>query len=390
MINILTPTQLQNYPQSIVELFQGLEEFVITDIARRLKKTGQITSTAEWQKNQAELYNIKNVELKIAKVLNLSLEQIDSLFPDIAEASLDQEANIYKKAGYKPITLKESQALKDYLKAAIKNTRGDIENITQSLGFAEIQNGKVAYNSIAKFYQKELNLANVKIISGTQDYNTAIKQAVRKIAESGIRTVNYESGYSINIDSAARRAVLTSVHQMSQEMSNYNLEKLIPNKDDRYVEVTSHFPCRPSHLKFQGRVFKVVGSDENYPNLEESTGLGTATGLKGINCRHDYFPFIPNVSVRIYTDEQLKDMEKKSEETFNYKDESYTPYEATQYQRALENEIRKLKRENLMYKETGLDKDAKATNSQINALRREYKNFSEVAGISEKKNRLTI
>ena len=168
----------------------------------------------------------------------------------------------------------------------------------------------------------------MQISTGAIDYNTAIRQAVKKLSESGVRQINYESGRSNEVYAATRRAVITSVHQMTEEMTKQNMNKLIPDKESQYVEVTSHFPCRPSHLSFQGRVFKVVGSEPGYPNLEEATQLGSGSGLKGVNCRHDYYPFIPQISVRAYSDKELEDMERKSKETFSYEDKEYTPYEA--------------------------------------------------------------
>lgn len=386
MINILTPNQLDQIPQPFEELFQDLETFIIQDFSRRLKKTGKITSTAEWQRQQAKLFGIKNIEAKIASIMNLSNDQIETLFPDIALVSLNAEMEIYKAAKLNTIDYK-SKAIQDYVKVAIKATKDDIENLTQSMGFAEVQNGKVVYSNIAKFYQKELNMAHAKVMTGTQDYNSAIKQATKKLSESGLRRINYESGRSVEAYAAARTSVLTGVHQMTEQMSIDTMNKIIPNKDDQYVEVTSHFPCRPSHLNFQGRVFKVVGSDKDYPNLAESTGLGTPGGLKGVNCRHDYYTFIPDISVRAYTDAELKDMEKKSKEKITYKDTEYTPYEATQYQREIERNIRETKRQLIAYKETGLDEEFKISSARLNSLNKEYKDFSSASDIRPKNER---
>lgn len=381
---MLRPEELENIPNTFIELFSELESFVIQDISRRLKKTGELTSTAEFQKERAKLIGIRNVESKISEILKLANNQIESLFPEIALTSINAEMEIYKKAGLKPRDFNKTKEFQDYIKAAIKNTKGDIENITQSLGFAEMQNGKRVYNDIAKFYQKEMNIANVKIVSGVQDYNSAIKDAVKKLSKSGLRYVDFENGWSNNLDVAVRRSIITSVHQMTQEITNFNLERIIPNEDDRYVEVTAHFPCRPQHLDFQGRVFKLVGSTAEYPNLVEATDLGSVTGLKGANCTHDYYPYVLGASVRAYTDEQLKEMEKKSKETFSYKGKEYTPYEATQHQRKIETAMRQTKRELISYKEAGLDEDFKIASVKLQQQRKEYKQFSKAAELKQK------
>ena len=389
---MLSPSFLENFPQPLVELYQELEEFVVVDVARRLKTAGQITSSAEFQKQQAELFNINNINQKVAQILKKSNSEIEKMLNEAAYVTIESENKTFKKAGYKTIELEESKALQDYLKTAIKQTKGDIENITRSMGFAEKQGDKIVYNSVAKFYQKELNLAHIKVSSGVQDYNTAIKQAANKISESGLRAITYNKegkNYSINVDSAARRAVVTSVHQFNQETINHMANEIVP-PDEQYAETTAHFPCRPTHLPWQGRTFKVNGSSPGYPNLAEATDLGSVTGLEGIGCKHSYFTFIKDVSVRTYSDAELKEMERKSKGTFDYKDQKYTPYKATQYQRQLENQIRKLKRENLIYKETGLEQDVKATNTQIRELTKEYKEFSSIAEIKAKMNRTQI
>lgn len=259
---MLTPEQLASIPNNIVDLYAALEEFIIIDFSRRLKKTGEITSTAEWQKERAKMIGIRNIEAKIAETLNLTNAQIESLFPDIALVSLKAEQEIYKAAKLKAMTLDDSKQLREYLSAAIKNTKGDVENITQSLGFATMENGRVAYSDIATFYQKELNLAQLKISTGVTEYNTAIKQAIKKISDSGLRqivpkSVDYPSGWSNEISVAVRRSVLTGSHQMAQQMSIANMDKVLEGTEiKRHVEVSKHSGERPSHKKWSGKIYE--------------------------------------------------------------------------------------------------------------------------------------
>ena len=252
---MITPDQFDNIPQPFDELYQELETFIISDVSRRIKKAGELTSTANHQLEMAKLLSMKNVESKIAEILKLSQDKVDKLFPDIANMSIEQENEIYKKAGLDTIQLKDSKTLQKYLSTAIETTKGDLENITRTLGFAEVQNGKVVYSDLTKFYRKELSLANMQISTGAIDYNTAIKQAVKKLSESGVRQINYESGRSNEVYAAARRAVITSVHQMSQQMSIHNMDKILGKDARRFVEVSWHTGARPSHW-WGGMIFE--------------------------------------------------------------------------------------------------------------------------------------
>lgn len=98
-------------------------------------------------------------------------------------------------------------------------------------------------------------------------------------------------------------------------------------------EVSYHVGARPSHQPWQGRVWTME-------QLQSVCGLGTVTGLHGANCYHDYSPFIPGVSTRTYTDDQLQEMLDEENTPKDYYGKSYTTYEALQEQRKMERNMR--------------------------------------------------
>ncbi len=59
------------------------------------------------------------------------------------------------------------------------------------------------------------------------------------------------------------------------------------------VEVTAHGGARPSHAKWQGKVFSRKGRIKIdgvvYEDLAEATGYGKAGGLCGVNCQNITF-----------------------------------------------------------------------------------------------------
>lgn len=390
---MLTPNQLANIPENIAALYEQLETFIIEDFARRVAKTGEITETAEWIRERAKMFGINNIESEIIRTLELSLEQVEELFPEVADVSVEQENKIYKKAKLDTATIKGNEELEGYLEAAIKQTKGELDNITQSLGFAVRENGAIKYKPVAKFYQDTLNLAQMKVSSGVQDYNTAIRQAVKQMTDSGLRYVDYDSGWSNRIDVAVRRAILTGSQQMSMQMTDANIKKIIPNKNDQYVEVSAHSGARDkgtgikNHKSWQGKVYKVVGSAPGYPNLKEKTGLGDGEGLKGWNCRHSYSPFVPGASVRTYTNNDLKNIDPKP---IGYKGRTYTAYEASQNQRAIETAIRDTKRQLIGYKAAGLDDDFTNASILLQQQKKEYREFSKAAKLKTRNERTQV
>ena len=379
----LTPKQLQNIPENIVQLYRDLEEFIIDDIARRISKAGEVTSTAKWQLERAKDLSMDNIEKEIERVLGLANEELENTFKQSALTSVQAESKIYKEAINKEIKIKGNSNLEKLLEAAIKQTKGELKNISQSLGFAQIINGKIVYKDIAKFYQESVDLALMQVNSGVLNSNEAIKQAVKKLADSGLRTIDYENGWSNRVDVAVRRAVVTGSNQMCHKMTELTMDEL----GAEYVETTAHAGARTGkglsgpadHASWQGQVFCYKGKSDKYPDFVSSTGYGTGEGLAGYNCRHSFSPFFPGISKRAYSEEHLNNIDP---EPFEYDGKTYTYYEALQRQRKLETSIRQKKRELITYNAAGLKDDFNNSSILLNRLKSEYKSFSNAGDLT--------
>lgn len=385
----LKPYQLSKIPDNLVNIYQDLEDWIIDDVCRRIAKAGAITDTAKWQLERAKEFGMaqETLKKKIKETLKLSNKAIDKIFKEAMLTSIEQDNVLYEQAKLTPMHYTDSEELQNYLIAAVKQTKGELRNISGSLGFCvKGVNGKVKNKRLTAIYQDTLDFVQMQVSSGVADYNTAVRGAIKKLSQSGIRVINYETGWHNRVDVAVRRATLTGVNQMSRQMTDYMHDNMIP-RNEQYVETTAHSGARPSHAQWQGQVFKVVGSTKEYKNLADVTGLGRVDGLLGANCRHSYFPFIPGVSVPTYTKEQLKNIDP---EPFEYNGRTYTYYEATQQQRKMETNIRATKREIIGYNAAG-DKEA-FTNASIKLQQQKkaYKEFSNAAGIRQKKERTQV
>lgn len=373
----LTPQQLQNIPENIIQLYRNLEEFIIDDIARRIAKTGELTETAKWQLERAKDLSMDNIEKEILKTLELANKEVEETLKQSALTSVQAENKIYEEAVKKQIKIKGNSNLEKLLEAAIKQTKGELKNISQSLGFAQIINGKIVYKDIAKFYQDSVDLALMQVNSGVLNSNEAIKQAVKKLADSGLRTVDYENGWSNRVDVAVRRAVVTGSNQMCHKMTELTMKEL----ECEFVETTAHAGARPDHQEWQGQVFCYKGKSDKYPDFVEKTryGYGDGLGLGGYNCRHSFYPFFPGISKRAYSEEHLNNIDP---EPFEYDGKTYTYYEALQRQRKLETNIRQKKRELIGYNAAGLKDDFNNSSIALNRLKNEYKAFSNAGDLT--------
>ena len=274
--------------------------------------------------------------------------------------------------------------------AAIRTqTLDTFHNLTASMGFL-VDAGRTML-SPAKAYQWALDNAALQVQSGAINYNQAIKTAVKELADSGLKVVDYESGHRDHVDVAVRRAVMTGVSQICAKYTEQSAEYL----DTPYFEVSAHVGARDkpgpspwsSHKDWQGKVYSVRTGDI-YPSIYDVCGLGAVDGLEGANCRHRRFPWVEGVSERTYTDEQLEHIDDGHGCKFDGKD--YTAYEATQMQRRIERTVRKLKREKSAYKAAGLHEDETAVNIRLRRLNVKYKAFSAAAGLPEQRERMKV
>ena len=152
---------------------------------------------------------------------------------------------------------------------------------------------------------------------------------LRRMTNSGLRWIDYDSGVHSRVDVAARRAVMTGFRQVQGKIN----EQVAADLGTNTYEVSYHVGARPSHQPWQGRVWTME-------QLQSVCGLGTVMGLHGANCYHDYSPFIPGVSTRTYTDDQLQEMLDEENTPKDYYGKSYTTYEALQEQRKMERNMR--------------------------------------------------
>lgn len=383
---MLTPDYLQGAPAELEELFLRLEEDIIADICRRIAKAGYLTDSAEHQVLRLRELGAgtEYIKQKISEYSALSDEAVDRLFFDAAQTSDEFYKKAYAQAniGYTPYEYNDF--FQQAVTASVNQTKGELRNFTQSMGFSyRGSNGQVRFHGAAEAYRDCLDYAYMQVMTGAVDHNTAIKNATRRLTEGGLQFVDYASGVRCHADVAARRAVLTGLSQMTGKVSEHNAAELGTD----IVEVDAHAGARPDHAEWQGKWYSLSGKSKKYPSLKAVTGYGTVTGLKGANCRHDFYPVIEGISEPSYTEEELKNIDPPP---FEYNGKTYTYYEATQRQRAMERSMRKTKREILAADATD-DKDSFAEKSVL--LRRqkeEYGRFSKAAGLSVRNERAQV
>ncbi len=356
---MLTPKQLQSIPKPLTDIYSELSDFVLQDIALRISEAAKITDTAEYLMYRAKALGMSTdaITAELARINGVAEAKIEELIRTAAEQSDEFDRRMLG------VNEGSTEQLQKLINAQIKQTRGLCTNLTGTLGFAQkTADGRMVYGSATDFLRKQMDMAQMKVMTGVCDYNTAVRQACFALADSGLRTVYYASGRSDRIEVAVRRALMTSVSQLTQKISEQNAAEFGADG----WEISAHIGARPSHAVYQGR---------QYPDSQYETIVLPL--INDYNCRHSAYPIILGVTKPSYTEEQLKALDPPP---FTYEGKQYTAYEAQRQMRKMERSMRRQKDRCIVADAVG-DKDAfTAASIKLRRQKDYYEDFCKAAG----------
>lgn len=389
---MLSEKQKEMFGEKLISVFQELENAILADIARRVNKEKRWTETAEIQANflrdlgwspykirievlrrlkadadYAAMLERNTLEEKAAvqeaidEAKALLKEQAPELWAEVGNMAFNNDLSEWEKAGQE---LKRGGAVDALIKQMQKRGTDELLNLTKTLAFRSLS-GQIV--PARRAFVHAMNNALTQVLSGGMSYGQACRDAVKELAKSGLRVTDYANGRTMQIDSAVRNAVRTAAGQLTGDIMQENIEASgVP-----MVQVSAHWGARESHALWQGQVYTV----EQFKNVCGYGDPGNPDHIYSYNCNHDHYPFWPGISEKIeYPTEPGP---------FEVNGRTYSYYQATQKQRAMERAIRAEKRIALTDPEAG-------NRQRIRQLTAEYKQFSENTGIRAKLERCQV
>ena len=357
---MLTEQNFINIEKQANAIYNNLELQIIEEIATRIANFGYANMVVlnDLRIAQEMGYLYEDIVKLVAEYNNTTVEEVNKIFYEAGEKSLKFDDKIYKKVGLQPLPLQQSESIKQVMNAAIVRTAGNLQNLCMT----------TANTAQTQFYNA-INNAYMYVSTGVKSYTSAIIDEIRKLSNQGA-TIEYPSGAKRSLESAVRMNIITAVNQNCGKLQELRADEMGWD----LMEITAHSGARPEHAKWQGKVVSRSGK-KGYLSLKD-IGYGDATGFKGINCRHDWYPYYKG-SARTYTEKQLKEWQ---EEKVEYNGKKISKYDATQKQRLLERKIRQNKK-NLKAQQAILTSNDK--NINIKQVQDEIKNIKA----NEKANR---
>ena len=356
---MLSPRYLDGLADEIADIYAQLEADILQDMARRIARLGKITEATQWQAALlAETGALKkNIRRILKKYDPAIVKEIEAVYNDALIKNARADNMIFKEALGHGVSDINAQLML----ASIQKTHSDLSRLTIT----------TAYTSETMFVQ-QANNAYMQVTTGAFDYDRAMENACDNLAAEGITSVQYRNGRPVRlqIEPAVRMNILTGVNQTASAMTMNNCEELGVD----LVETTAHIGARPEHEEWQGQVFSLSGTHPKYRPFSVC-GLGTITGICGINCRHSYYPYFEGFE-KHYTQDDLDEMAKQE---VTYNGQKMTRYEGEEKLRYIERNIRGYKRRALVQEAGGVD--STRARRKIGEWQAKARDFTKQTGI---------
>ena len=322
---MLTEQDFIKIEKQAIQIYQNLELQIIEEIATRIARVGYantvVLNDIRIAQEMGALYT--DIISLIAKYNNTSYEKVAEIFEEAGAKTLNRDDFIYKEAGLNPVPIKRSRPIMQTMSSTIEKTVGNLQNLVMT----------TASDAQTQFYNA-MNKAYMEVSTGVKSYSQSILDAIDDISSQGA-DITYPSGHKRSLESAVRMNIITSVNQTCGKLQELRADELGWD----LMELTAHSGARPEHASWQGKIVSRSGQ-KGYLSLDD-IGYGTATGFKGVNCRHDWYPYYKGSS-RTYTEKQLEEWQN---EKVTYNGKEYSKYDATQIQRKIERQIRQDKKD---------------------------------------------
>ena len=183
---------------------------------------------AEVAKNTME--HKREVKALIKQMVKDAEEIGDEIIASAGNMSFNYDLSMWEAAGEH---LTRSSAITKAIDEMKERTNNELKNLSQGTGFA-VGSG---FESINNAYIKEQDKAILKMATGTFSYDHCVNDMIKALAVSGLRSINYESGRSYQLDTAARMNIRTACHQLSAKISMKNCDEMGTD----LVEVLKHW-----------------------------------------------------------------------------------------------------------------------------------------------------
>ena len=388
--------------ERLVNRINKANEFFLIKIGESVKKIRGLTPTQAHQLIQILKYggNYEEIVNEILRLTNLNIQDIDAIFNEMAKKDYAFAEQFYKYRGVKYVPYNQNKALLRQVNALASITKQEMFNYARAtnLGYSikDLQ-GNIKFVGLKETYDRILDTAVLNVGTGVDTFDNAMSKIMKEVGGSGLKTVDYASGRSIRLDSAARMHLKGALRTLHNEIQKQFGEEF----DFDGYEISVHSNPSVDHEKTQGRQFSIEEYEKLNNGLEAKDYKGNTytldhdhkNGFRPIstmNCYHYVFSIVLGVNKPEYSEEQLQKIIDDNDKGAIIDGKHYTNYEITQLQRSFERKIRKQKDIQILAKASGNKELVKESQDRITQLTNKYKEISKISGLPTRMDRLKV
>jgi|SRR5690625_1622978 len=329
----ITPHQLDAFTEPVTDIYRALEDDIFQMMVKRLKTSKDITkdTVLEWQvdkMNQIRMINKETVQA-LSKATGMSEKAITEAIRNTGLESINsvdyELSDVYDK-------LPMPSHIDKVLESFVKQTFRELDNyVNQTLITTNYGEG-----TVTRMYRKIVEETTGRVLAGTTTVNKAMSETVMRWSNKGIDTAFIDKGgHTWQLERYAETVIRSTVNRTYNELRMDRMEEYNVN----LVLVSSLPDPREICGEIQGKVASMEEDPKgDYPSIYDY-GYGTPGGIRGINCRHMFFPFVEGLNTNNQPQFDEDEMKKNRE--------------LSQKQRYHERQVRKGKRDYNIAKEGG-------------------------------------
>ena len=399
---MITEEQIETLVERLINRIEEANTYFLMKIGASIGKIRELTPTQAQQLVQILKYggDYEDIIKEIAKYTNLNVSDVDKIFANYAKKDQLFYEKFYKYRNIPFVEYAENEVLKRQTEALANIVKNEMYNFTRAnvLGYTiKDINGRVQFIGLRETYNRVLDEALLNVGTGKESFDVAMSKILKDIGGSGLKTIEYESGRSMRLDSAVRMHLKGRL----RELHNENQKIFGAEFDSNGYEISVHSQPAPDHEQVQGRQFSIAEYDRLNSGLEAKDYKGNTytldhDGKNGyrpiseMNCYHYIFSIVLGVSESEYDDKQLQQIIDDNNKGFEYEGKHYTNYEGTQIQRNLERAIREQKDIQILGKSSGNNQLISESQQKITQLTHKYNELSKISGLPTKAQRLRV
>ena len=354
----------QRSADKVAGLYQDLEERLMSNIIRHCRDYGQPIATDRWlMQRLADIgkLNKENIEI-ISQASGVPQTEMERMLLDTADQAIKEiepamRYLVKKSLTEKAVAAEKSKEIKRVVSALRKQAK-DMMNLCNTTmlykardaykGFVQSLADRAKEIAGKQEFLNALNRNASAAVIGAESRQQAVRKCIREFVEKGIPAFVDKRGREWTPEAYVNMAVRNTIKNTADEVQSARCQ----DYGVHLIEIDSHSGARPKCAKDQGKIFDLNNKsgyteDANGRKIRyypwNSSSYGEPDGILGINCTHHKWPFFPGASLQSYFPVEDQDASDRL-------------YKQTQVQRALERDVRKQKRECMLFDEIG-DRD---------------------------------